>query len=39
MAALAIIAAAVGGYLMYNAYEAIHNKGAAAPVKKATAAL
>ena len=39
MAALGILAFFGGCYLMYTAYEAIHNKSTATPVKNATAAL
>lgn len=41
MAALAILMIGAGLYMMYDAYEAIHNKttGGATPVTKATTAL
>ena len=39
MAALGILALFGGVYLMYVAYEAIHNKTSATPVKKASTAL
>jgi hypothetical protein len=39
MAALAILMIGAGLYMMYDAYEAIHNKTTAAPVTKATTAL
>ena len=39
MAALAILAISLGGYLMYVGYEAIHNKTTATPITKAKSAL
>ena len=40
MAALAVLMVGFGGYMMYVAYESIHNKtGAATPIVKAKAAL
>jgi threonine/homoserine/homoserine lactone efflux protein len=39
VAALGILTAFAGAYLMYVAYEAIHNKSAATPVTKAKTAL
>jgi hypothetical protein len=40
VAALAILLIGAGAYMMYNAYEAIHNKtGAAAPLAKAKTTL
>jgi hypothetical protein len=37
--AVAVALIGIGGYLMYVAYEAIHNKAPATPVTKAKAAI
>ena len=39
MAGLGAAILFVGAYLMYAAYEAIHNRSAAAPLSKASSAL
>jgi len=39
MSSIGVLLLGVGAYLMYVAYEAIHNKSTATPLKKATASI